>query len=1231
MTAITNAAAETAVPAVLPATLQGYRLSPQQRRVWQQQETGFSGFAQVVWRITGALRPDLLSRALRQAMTRQQILRTTFHRLPGMTLPVQVINERMPLPWEVRELAARQDERESLVTEAQANEQQRLYDADRGPLWRALLLSFSGQENFLLLTSSLLVADQRTLNLLAGELAQDCAAAAWDGQAEEEELTQYVQFAEWQNDLLETLAESGESEARWPWQRENPSGESWLKLPGESFSPISAAPLFASFFRDVPPATAATVDAFCRRQNVARESCLLACLATLVSRYGASTEVFLGWQADGRSVDELQSACGPYAKILPLFFQLDAARSFADFLCEVEAQRQATRARQDEFFWEQLPSAVATAWPFWFAFHRAGEPPLPIAGEPRFSVWRQAGQPEPGKLGLAIDASMESWRLCWHYDTRFLPAAVVERIAEGFEALLNDALQRPAAAIGALSVIGAQQRQQLLTSFNQTAADYPREQCIHHLIEAQAREHPQRIAVQSAASGDTAASSLSYAELNARANQLARRLQALGVGPETIVGVCVERAPEMLVGILAILKAGGAYLPLNPDLPPERLAFIVNDAGANILLTKEHLRARLPQAPRVLCLERIKYADAEAAPLPSEVNASHLAYVIYTSGSTGQPKGVLVTHRNLVHSTTARLRYYRAPITNFMLVSPFAFDSSIAGIFGTLCQGGTLTLAPENFQQDVNQFAALLDALQVSHLLCIPSLYQALLDPLRRHALSALRTVIVAGESCARRLVNRHHELFPQVTLCNEYGPTEVSVWSTVEECLPAAAEAPVLIGRPITNTQAYLLDERGQLSPLGALGELYLGGEGVARGYLRRPELTAEKFVPHPFSTQPGARLYRTGDLARFTADGKLEFLGRRDGQIKLRGFRIELEEIENTLRQHPALQDAVVAVKPLAVSSAVEPDGLADAKAEIDLARLVAELEALSENEAELALQAGPRAENNNAASVNRRVRRASRFELSLELKDDAFIRPPRDTQREWLLNKALSEFAEDLSQLDRLAARFVPGAATDWQTLARDRSQVALSAQEIMEDWQIPVLRVMAETVGAQAGHILEIGFGRGISASLIQQYDVASHTIIECNEHVVEHYFRPWQQRYPARDIRLCQAKWQDVTAQLGIYDAILFHAYPLTPHEVQQNAAGVATFAGDFFAVAAAHLQPNGVFTYLSHEMDSLSRRHQRLLLTHFRSFSVSVMPLELPADCRDWWWADVMAIVTARK
>ncbi|MEQ9548564.1 MAG: amino acid adenylation domain-containing protein [Coleofasciculus sp. G3-WIS-01] len=468
--------------------------------------------------------------------------------------------------------------------------------------------------------------------------------------------------------------------------------------------------------------------------------------------------------------------------------------------------------------------------------------------------------------------------------------------------------------------------------------DKSQDHCIHHWFEEQVQQTPDAVAIA------FANEQLTYQQLNARSNQVADYLHSLGVGADMLVGICMERSLDIVVGILGILKAGAAYLPLDPAYPQQRLAFMVQDAQPSVLLTQQKWVNRIPQSdvrfaqgvggsllpytprptphtrPEGACGVRLVCFDTDGETIfrGSARNPSHrakldnLAYVIYTSGSTGQPKGVLVTHQNLLHSTSARLDYYPEPLTAYLLLSSFAFDSSVAGIFWTLCTGGTLVIPPPNFQHDPRGLTALIQQQRISHLLCLPSLYRLLLEQSKPEELASLRAVIVAGEACQPNLIALHDQQLTHTSLYNEYGPTEATVWAIVYKCEPQVALTKVPIGRPIKNTQIYLLDPDLNPVTMGQPGEIYIGGSGITKGYLNRPDLTEEKFIPNPLGEEQGGsqfpRLYKTGDLGRYLPDHTIEFLGRTDDQVKVRGFRIELGEIEAVLSHHPDVKQTVV-----------------------------------------------------------------------------------------------------------------------------------------------------------------------------------------------------------------------------------------------------------------------------------------------------------------------------------
>jgi amino acid adenylation domain-containing protein len=454
------------------------------------------------------------------------------------------------------------------------------------------------------------------------------------------------------------------------------------------------------------------------------------------------------------------------------------------------------------------------------------------------------------------------------------------------------------------------ERQQLLVDWNQTNADYPSAACVHELFEAQVERTPANVAV--AFQGQE----LTYQGLNRRANQLAHHLRHLGVGPEVLVGICLEHSLEMVVGLLGILKAGAAFVPLDPTYPKARLGFMLEDSEVLVLLTQRHLLEKLPaHGARQVLLEAdwsIGAGQSEANPSPT-AKAENLAYVMYTSGSTGQPKGALIVHRGLVNYLFWCLGAYKLEEgTGAPVHSSIAFDLTITALFAPLLAGRTVIVLPPSHGLEA-LCAALRTQTNLSLVKITPSHLRLLSERIAPADVAGrIRTLIIGGENLMADTLAFWQDFAPETALINEYGPTETVVGSCVYQVPPGKKETgSVPIGRPIANTQAYVLDLQGQPVPVGVTGELYLGGAGLARGYLKRPQLTAERFVPHPFSKDPAARLYKTGDLVRWRPDGNLEFLGRLDNQVKLRGFRIELEEIETALSQHPQVREAVVLLR--------------------------------------------------------------------------------------------------------------------------------------------------------------------------------------------------------------------------------------------------------------------------------------------------------------------------------
>jgi amino acid adenylation domain-containing protein len=886
-------------------TIDGFRLSPQQKRVWTLQQREHQPYhTQCVLLLEGSLDVDALKAALAQVVERHEILRTSFRRLPGMSLPLQVveqdcrflINEYAPEETVADEPLAMID---GLLEEARYAASDLLHGAQL-QVW---LVRLKIDEHVLALSLPAMYNDTTGLRNLVAEISRYYDAII-HSEPLTDEVMQYIDISEWQNELLE--AETAEA-GRAYWRKQDLSGLQNLKLPYQHEAiETDFIPQFISVTIDA--ASTKQIEALVDGCETTASIFLLTCWQVLLWRLTAQPLLSIGIASDGRNYQGLESALGLFAKYLPVSSLLEPDLPFRQLLAHVTQAVREIAEYQEYFAWEQFGNQSQNhPQPsfFPFCFDYAEQAGSYAGGEIAFTIRREYACTERFHVRLSCLRSQETLTSHFYYDSTLLTSADISRLAAQFQTLLQSVLENVDAHLSALEIVGEAERHQLLVEWNCTATPYPLNECIHELFERQAAQTPSALALV------YEGQQLTYGELNSRANQLAHHLQQMGVGAEVRVGLCVERSVEMIVGVLGILKAGAAYVPLEPSYPSERVRFMLEDTGAKVLLTQEHLVEALPvHEAEVISLdgdwEEIAVQSEENP--KAEVEAENLAYVIYTSGSTGMPKGVLVTHQNLVHSTSARLAYYPDGVGRFLLLSSFAFDSSVAGIFWTLCSGGGLVLPGEGLQREARALSQIIKRQEVTHLLSLPSLYAMLLEAAEGRELATLKEVVVAGEVCRAELVERHYEEMNGARLYNEYGPTEASVWSTVYKCERVLPGRRVSIGRGISNAEIYILDERLRPAPIGVAGELYIGGDGLARGYLHRGEATAEKFIPNLFSGEAGARLYRTGDVGRYLADGNIEFLGRADNQVKIRGYRIELGEIEAMLGAHPMVAEVTV-----------------------------------------------------------------------------------------------------------------------------------------------------------------------------------------------------------------------------------------------------------------------------------------------------------------------------------
>ncbi|NEU77732.1 amino acid adenylation domain-containing protein [Nostoc sp. UIC10630] len=888
-------------------TLEGVRISPLQKRLWLLQHTNKQTpfRAQVAVLIEGKLDIAHLKETLNNVVNKHEILRTKFQCLPGMEIPVQVINHGS-LDWEddydlIAWKPQQQDAQIDLIFQKMLHLP---FDYEKGQILRISLITLSLQKYILLLSLPALCADSATLKNLVHEISSSYEACLQDKELSDE-ILQYADIAEWQNELLES---EDTAIGREYWRKQDIAHLLDLHLPLENQLQVNQEfqPQFVSL--QINPDFTNKIKILAQKHNTSVSVLLLACWQALLMRLTGQSEIVIGTANDGRNYEELESALGLFAKYLPLHSYLRSTSFFSEVLQRTQDRLQEIHEWQDSFNWEniKLNKNINTShFPFCFDFKPQKH--NYTAANINFSIYKQYACIDRFKVKCSCLEYNDYLTVEFHYDANLFSAENISRLTEEFETLLHSILKNPLSTINELEILPPNELQQLLVDFNHTQTDYPKNKCIHQLFEEQVKRTPDNIAVI------FENQQLTYSELNTLANQLAHYLQQLGVKPEVPVGICVERSLEMVIGLLGILKAGGAYLPIEPTYPKERLAFILQDAQTPVLLTQQHLAANLPtDATQVICLDT-DWQIISQQPIDNPVNditTLNLAYIIYTSGSTGKPKGTLIHHQGLVNYLSWCTQAYNLDQgTGTIVHSPLGFDLTITSLFSPLLVGNQVEiLSPD---QGIETLANALRARSNLSLVKITPAHLKLLCQMLspQEAAGRTRAFIIGGENLLAEDIAFWREFAPDTMLVNEYGPTETVVGCCIYQ-VPTGENlsTSVAIGNPIANTQLYVLDQHCQPVPIGVVGELHIGGLGLARGYLNQPELTAQKFIPNPFSQIPGERLYKTGDLARYRPDGVLEFLGRIDDQVKIRGFRIELAEIQSVILEHSGVKEAAV-----------------------------------------------------------------------------------------------------------------------------------------------------------------------------------------------------------------------------------------------------------------------------------------------------------------------------------
>ncbi|MEO1348695.1 MAG: amino acid adenylation domain-containing protein [Cyanobacteria bacterium J06635_15] len=898
---------------MLSQTIEGFRLSPQQKQLWSLQQKGGAYCSQCVLRIVGDLQVRKLKSTIQKVVDRHEILRTYFHRQPGIKTPIQVINSSGEFWYQaINQEAPGYESFEALCQE----EKQFAFDFEQGPLLRLSLLQKSANQWLLLITLPALCADSCSLENLVKEISQLYDADLRDEELENEP-TQYIQFSEWCNELLEDDdSETGKAY----WQQQELSSTSSLTLPFERSSGKQKIIFQPGIYTlKLESDLTSKLEKFATLYKVTTAEFLFACWQTLLWRTIGQSDIVVNTIYAGRKYDELQGTLGLLARSLPVHCHFQENLKFKEVLLSIANTLSSHEKWQEYFIFEEPEDAnnSSLSSPIGFEFSRW--PDRYESGEVAFSLERQHVCFEQFKLKLNCVLQQETLTTEFYYNSEIISSESIQYWAEQFQTLVASALNHPEAPVSELTIISERQLQQLLVEFNQTQVnDYSQAHCIHHRFEAQVQQTPHSVAVV------FEEAQLTYAELNQRANQLAHYLQKLGVGPDVLVGILLERRRSEstsltldIVALLGILKAGGAYLPLDTTLPPESLAIRLQDAQTSVVLTQRSLVERLPQTlGKIICLDTDSEGIAqESSENPtSEATRENLAYVLFTSGSTGKPKGVLIEHcslSNYLDGILARLDL--PPGSSFSTFSTIAADLGNTAIFPALCTGGCLHVMSQEQVADPKVLAKYFQDHPIDCLKIVPSHLAALLNSSEMESILPRQRLVLGGEAASWALIEQIQQQALDCQIINHYGPTEATV-GVLTYPVKALSVEPVSktvpLGRPLANTQVYVLDQRLCPVPMGIPGELYISGAGLARGYLNRPGLTEERFIANPFTNEPGARLYKTGDLVRYLPDGNLEFLGRTDNQVKIRGFRIELEEIEALLNQNPEVYQSVVSV---------------------------------------------------------------------------------------------------------------------------------------------------------------------------------------------------------------------------------------------------------------------------------------------------------------------------------
>lgn len=1230
-----------------------------QKRIWvdQMMNPGSRVFnILLALKIEGRLSTSAVAQALQSIVDRHESLRTCFRVVQGR--PFQCVQPRLTVRLGLVDLLSLEGRAESLDA-LLACKQRQPFALDRAPLFDFTLVRLDRDVNVLLIALHHIIFDFVSSQVLFDEFNRLYESSVLGLPCPLPELRiHYLDFSRWQREQLQGRQAE---ETLQHWKDAIGSGHEIPVLDVPSDRPsqreVAFQPAFCEFM--VAPDLVSRIKTMSSDAGLSSFCIWLAAFQILLHRYTDADEVLVCMPQSERNDPDLERTIGFFVNLVVAKLSVRREASFEELLREVnDSYLEAVGDRAYPF--DKLVEALSPQRSR--SSTKLGEVGLAYQKSLR-SKWELAGlkasfldvnvPTAKSELWLTIYEDPNECRGYFEFNQARFSPEMIGRMGEHYCALLGNLLASPQSPIGCLSSCPPDLAEAI------ESAARPSGRSAASLLEEFERQVALLADKTALAMEGT---HLSYRALNRRANQVARFLIAAGVGPESPVGMRLTRGIDAYICLLAILKSGGVYVPMDEAHPAAYLLHMIETADIGHILAcgdVEDLRnsvAGLPvevlDAAEVLEASRSE-AQGDLAPRVSKENT---AYVCFTSGSTGQSKGVFVAHGQIAsHLQSFRQCISTTSSDRVLQFAALTFDVSLEQVFSAWSVGATL-LPRGRKVWSVRELADFLGEEQVTSA-NLPTAYWNQVVKVAtssgiRLPKGSLRFMIAGGEAMQAENARLWSRMSPaEVQLINAYGPTEAIITATrhrvqAPEALVEGTSAP--IGLPLPGRRAGVCDRHGLAVPNGAAGELCLGGSGLAQGYLKSPRQTAIHFRPFAIAAsglaqEAGARMYATGDWVRTRPQGDLEFLQRRDDEVKIRGVRVVPSLIESLLVGDSRIVEGAVVVRERPAQAGA--NGSALPKGEKEWLEMLSQLpKSFIEESIREAAELQDEGSGEKAATAESIdglpfsvARRSPEFDLVLDLKSGEFIPTPLLAQRNWVISRALDECADDLRALNQLTRRFVAGSGRSeiagdltFAEPVNGEGDLLMEGQQVMQEWQRPLMRELAQSVTEGRGDVLEIGFGVGISANFIQERGVRSHIIIESNRKVVE-AARRWREGFPHKRIRIIHAKWQDVVDDLESFDGILFDTFPMTEEEFRRHVLGDVTFAEHFFPYAAQHLNRGGVFTYYSNEIDSLSRRHQRILLNSFSSFRVGVVRDLQPAADSQNWWADSMAVVRAYK